>query len=35
MDKLPVTANSSAAVAGFYFNSSTLAKASLLGLYKR
>jgi Raf kinase inhibitor-like YbhB/YbcL family protein len=35
MDKLPVTADTSAAVVGFYLNSNTLAKASLMGLYKR
>jgi Raf kinase inhibitor-like YbhB/YbcL family protein len=35
MDKLPVTAETSAAVVGFYLNFNTLAKASLMGLYKR
>ena len=35
MDKLPVTADTSAAVVGFYLNFNTLAKASLMGLYKR
>jgi len=35
MDTLPVTADTSAAVVGFYLNFNTLAKASLLGLYKR
>lgn len=35
MDKLPVTADTSAAVVGFYLNSNTLAKASLMALYKR
>ena len=35
MDKLPVTADSAAAVVGFYLNFNTLAKASLMGLYKR
>jgi len=33
--KLPVTADTSAAVVGFHLNFSTLAKVSLLGLYKR
>ena len=35
MDTLPVTADTSAAVVGFYLNFNTLAKASLMGLYKR
>ena len=35
MDKLPVSADTSAAVVGFYLNFNTLAKASLMGLYKR
>ncbi|HXJ78155.1 MAG TPA: YbhB/YbcL family Raf kinase inhibitor-like protein [Candidatus Methylomirabilis sp.] len=35
MDKLPVTADTSAAVVGFYLNFNTLAKAALMGLYKR
>lgn len=35
MDRLPVTADTSAAVVGFYLNFNTLAKASLMGLYKR
>ncbi len=35
MDKLPVTADTAAAVVGFYLNFNTLAKASLMGLYKR
>ena len=35
LDKLPVTADTSAAVVGFYLNFNTLAKASLMGLYKR
>ena len=35
MDALPVTADTSAAVVGFYLNFNTLAKASLMGLYKR
>jgi len=35
MDKLPVTADTSAAVVGFYLNFNTLEKASLMGLYKR
>lgn len=32
---LPVTADTSAAVVGFYLNFNTLAKASLIGLYRR
>ena len=35
MDKLPVTADTAAAAVGFYLNFNTLAKASLMGLYKR
>jgi hypothetical protein len=35
MDKLPVTADTSAAVVGFYLHFNTLAKASLTGLYRR
>jgi Raf kinase inhibitor-like YbhB/YbcL family protein len=35
MDKLPVTADTAAAVVGFYLNFNTVAKASLMGLYKR
>ncbi len=35
MDELPVTADTSAAVVGFYLNFNTLAKASLMGLFKR
>jgi Raf kinase inhibitor-like YbhB/YbcL family protein len=35
LDKLPVTADTAAAVVGFYLNFNTLAKASLMGLYKR
>jgi Raf kinase inhibitor-like YbhB/YbcL family protein len=35
MDKLPVTADTAAAVVGFYLNFNTLEKASLMGLYKR
>ncbi|MFQ5830026.1 MAG: YbhB/YbcL family Raf kinase inhibitor-like protein [Candidatus Methylomirabilia bacterium] len=35
LDQLPVTADTSAAVVGFYLNFNTLAKASLMGLYKR
>ena len=35
MATLPVTADTSAAVVGFYLNFNTLAKASLMGLYKR
>ena len=34
-DTLPVTADTSAAVVGFYLNFNTLAKASLMGLYRR
>ena len=35
MDRLPVTADTAAAVVGFYLNFNTLAKASLMGLYRR
>jgi Raf kinase inhibitor-like YbhB/YbcL family protein len=35
MDALPVNADTSAAVVGFYLNFNTLAKASLMGLFKR
>jgi hypothetical protein len=35
LDKLPVNADTSAAVVGFYLNFNTLAKSSLMGLYKR
>jgi Raf kinase inhibitor-like YbhB/YbcL family protein len=35
MDRLPVTADTAAAVVGFYLHFNTLAKASLMGLYKR
>ena len=35
LDKLDVTADSSAALVGFYLNFHTLAKGSLMGLYKR
>lgn len=35
MDALPVTAVTSAAVTGFYLNFNTLAKATLMGLFKR
>ena len=35
MDTLPVTPDTSAAVVGFYLNFNTLAKASLMGLFKR
>lgn len=35
LDQLPVTADTSAAVVGFYLNFNTLAKATLMGLYKR
>ena len=35
LDKLPVTADSSAAVVGFFLHFNTLAKASLMGLFKR
>jgi hypothetical protein len=34
-DKLEVTADTSAAVIGFQLNFSTLAKAAIMGLYKR
>ena len=35
LDTLPVTADTAAAVVGFYLNFNTLAKASLMGLYRR
>jgi Raf kinase inhibitor-like YbhB/YbcL family protein len=35
MDALPVTADTSAAVVGFYLNFNTLAKIALMGLFKR
>jgi Raf kinase inhibitor-like YbhB/YbcL family protein len=35
LDALPVTADTSAAVVGFYLYFNTLEKASLMGLYKR
>ncbi len=35
MPELPVTADTSAAVVGFYLNFNTIEKASLIGLYKR
>jgi Raf kinase inhibitor-like YbhB/YbcL family protein len=35
VDSLPVTADTSAAVIGFQLNFNTLAKAALMGLYKR
>jgi hypothetical protein len=35
MNALPVTADTSAAIVGFHLNFSTLAKASLIGLFKR
>jgi Raf kinase inhibitor-like YbhB/YbcL family protein len=35
MDTLAVTADTSAAVVGFYLNFNTLAKASLMGFFKR
>jgi Raf kinase inhibitor-like YbhB/YbcL family protein len=35
MDALPVTADTSAAVVGFYLNFNTLARASLMGLFRR
>ena len=35
MEALPVTADTSAAVVGFFLNFNTLDKASLMGLYKR
>ena len=35
LDQLPVNADTSAAVVGFYLNFNTLAKATLMGLHKR
>jgi hypothetical protein len=35
LEALPVKADTSAAVVGFYLNFNTLAKASLMGLYRR
>jgi Raf kinase inhibitor-like YbhB/YbcL family protein len=35
LDRLPVTADTSAAVVGFYLHFNTLAKSSLMGLFKR
>ena len=35
MDQLPVTADTAAAVVGFYLNFNTLEKASLIGLFRR
>ena len=35
MAELPVTPDSSAAVVGFLLNFNSLAKAALMGLYKR
>ena len=35
LDTLPVTADTSAAVVGLFLNHNTLAKASLMGLYRR
>jgi Raf kinase inhibitor-like YbhB/YbcL family protein len=35
IDKLPVTADTSAAVVGFYLHFNTLAKASITGLFRR
>ena len=35
LDTLPVTANTAAAVVAFYLNFNTLAKVSLMGLYRR
>jgi hypothetical protein len=35
MDKLPVTADTSAAVVGFQLNFNSLDKTSLMGLFKR
>jgi Raf kinase inhibitor-like YbhB/YbcL family protein len=35
LKELPVTADTSAAIVGFYLNFNTLAKASLIGLYRR
>ena len=34
-DSLPVQADTSAAIVGFHLNFNTLAKASIMGLYKR
>ena len=34
-DRLPVTAETSAAIIGFQLNFNTLAKATIMGLYKR
>lgn len=35
IDTLPVTADTSAAIVGFYLNFNTLAKATLMGLFRR
>jgi len=35
LDKLPVTADTSAAIVGFYLNFNTLARTSLTGLFRR
>ena len=35
MEQLPVNADTTAAVVGFYLNFNTIAKATLMGLYKR
>ena len=35
LEELPVTADTSAAVVGFYLNFNTIAKNTLMGLYKR
>ena len=35
VDRLPVTADTSAAIIGFQLNFNTLAKAAIMGLYKR
>jgi Raf kinase inhibitor-like YbhB/YbcL family protein len=35
VDSLPVTADTSAAIIGFQLNFNTLAKAAIMGLYKR
>lgn len=35
LKELPVTADTSAAIVGFYLNFNTLAKASLIGLFRR
>jgi len=35
MKSLPVTADTSAAIVGFYLNCHTIEKASLIGLFRR